>query len=504
MTHQELALRIPERRPRTLAVAAPMREPRELPWLLGALALVLYVLISFSRHYLYESGEDLGIFTQAIRHYAEFGAPVSEIKGAAYNLLGDHFHPILMAVAPLYRLFPSPYTVLFTQALAVALSVVVVTRIARRHLGARDAVLIGTAYACSWGLVNLVSFDFHEVAFALPFLALALEAYLEQRWTACAAWAAPLVLVKENLGLTVAAFGLLLAWSGQRRIGAALVAFGAAWTLAIVGLVIPHFNPAGGYAYWALVRAGAGAATPHTSISALIEIMSSPGRIGSLLIVFLPTLFLALRSPIIAVVVPHLAFRFVTQDPAQWGVLYHYHGELMVVTFIAAIDVMARARAAAGPDALNAVPARMLAVASVNLALILGAAGYMLGAPRSGERLAAARAAVAAVPSGARVIADEPLAQHLLARATVSTLRSDLTSHVGMAIDADWVVLDTRSRSTTITGGERQIVLAARLTACGFRETFTEQGYIVLARGAAPRPLDCLRSAGAVVTGSTR
>src|SRR5664279_853285 len=58
---------------------------------------------------------DLAIFTQAIRHYAHLQAPVSEIKGPGFNLLGDHFSPLLAVLAPVHRAFPHVLTILLCQ-----------------------------------------------------------------------------------------------------------------------------------------------------------------------------------------------------------------------------------------------------------------------------------------------------------------------------------------------------------------------------------------------------
>src|SRR5699024_7826947 len=109
----------------------------------------------------------------------------------------------------------------------------------------------GGAYALSWGLHGAVAVQFHEVAFAVPLLAFALAAYLRRRWWACAAWAAPLVFVKEDLGLTVAALGAVLwfrtsihppgAQSGThpRRVGMVLVLWGLGWTVLAIGVILP-------------------------------------------------------------------------------------------------------------------------------------------------------------------------------------------------------------------------------------------------------------------------
>src|SRR5699024_6126731 len=64
----------------------------------------------------------------------------------------------------------------------------------------------------SWGLQGAAYAQFHEIAFGVPPVAFALAAFLRGRPVAVACWAAPLVLVKEDLGLTVAALGAVMVW----------------------------------------------------------------------------------------------------------------------------------------------------------------------------------------------------------------------------------------------------------------------------------------------------
>jgi uncharacterized membrane protein len=75
------------------------------------------------RHEHFGSGFDLGIFTQAVWHYSHFQAPASSIKGTA-NLLGDHFQPILILLAPLFWVWADARTLLIAQAVLVAASIV--------------------------------------------------------------------------------------------------------------------------------------------------------------------------------------------------------------------------------------------------------------------------------------------------------------------------------------------------------------------------------------------
>lgn len=99
----------------------------------------------------------------------------------------------------------------------------------------------------SYGVQSAVDFDFHCVSLAVPFLAFALEAFLARRWTVVVVWAAPLVLVEEDLGLTVAALGLVLMLVGARRGSClGLAAFGHGSCALTMTVLIPHFSAENG------------------------------------------------------------------------------------------------------------------------------------------------------------------------------------------------------------------------------------------------------------------
>jgi len=156
--------------PTSIDQAISQARPRRSvgPWLLALGVFAGYALISMLRYLRGDSmSYDLGIFTEAVRGYAHFGPPRVEILRPGENLLGDHFHPILAVLGPVFWLFPSPITLLLAQAALVGVSVVPITRLAAAKLGTGNGYAIGAAYGFSWGLQQMVDFDFHEVAFAV-------------------------------------------------------------------------------------------------------------------------------------------------------------------------------------------------------------------------------------------------------------------------------------------------------------------------------------------------
>lgn len=94
---------------------------------------------------------DLGIFTQLLERYSTLSEPIVQIKGPGYNLWGDHFHPILILLTPLYALFPSGLTLMVAQNALFAVSVVPITWLARERMG-KSGTFVALAYALSWGL----------------------------------------------------------------------------------------------------------------------------------------------------------------------------------------------------------------------------------------------------------------------------------------------------------------------------------------------------------------
>src|SRR5580692_3577184 len=317
-------------------------------WLITATVFAAYTAISVFRYLRRDpTSWDLGIFTEYVKQFAHLHAPIVDIRGPGFNLLGDHFHPIVALIAPFFWLFPTPVTLLIAQALLAAVSVLPVYRAAADLLSRGAGLAIAAAYGFSWGLQEMVNYDFHEIAFAVPLLAASLSALIRGRTRAAICWALPLVLVKEDQGLTLAAIGLIIAFSYRRRgPGLFLAAWGLAWSLLAILVIIPHFSADHTYDYWSQ----AGAISPvggNFTVGGLWSHLTDgiATKLPTLALILLPTAFLALRSPLVLAIVPSLALRFIALKPAYWGTDWHYNATVMPIVFIAAIDAMARIRA---------------------------------------------------------------------------------------------------------------------------------------------------------------
>jgi uncharacterized membrane protein len=391
---------------------------------------------------------DLGIFTEYVKQYANLRAPVVDIKSAGFNLLGDHFHPIVALVAPFFRLFPSPVTLLVVQALLVGVSVLAVSQLGRELLGPAAGRCIAAAYGLSWGLQQLAKYDFHEIAFAVPLLAFSLSAMVRGRTRAAVLWALPLVFVKEDQGFTLVAIGLIMALAYRRYwAGLLLSSWGLFWSLLAITVIIPHFSLQHSYQYWT----DAGAFNPtggHFSVSGLWSTASDGAstKLTTLALILLPTAFIALRSPVVLAALPSLLERAIDTNSAYWGTAWHYNATVMPIVFVAAIDAMARIRAQRRPERkLEYAAYRYGAAVMVGICAAL-AFQYPLsdlwtpGTYTLGPHVAAENRAMARVPDGATVSTDLDLLAPLAARTDtfwLGTAGADPATH--------YVVFDTQS-----------------------------------------------------------
>ncbi len=445
--------------PRTARFRSVYTDP--FVWATALAVFCAYAVISLFRLLqLNPSSWDLGIYTEYVKQYAHLSAPIVDIRAPGFNLLGDHFQPLVAVLAPFFRVFPSSATLLVAQALLVAVSVFPVSQVAREKLGLGPSRAIAVAYGFSWGLQQLPEFDFHEIAFAVPLLAFSLSALARGRTRAAVCWALPLVFVKEDQGFTVAAIGLYLVIAGLharvpsrggppgatdidvRRIAAGqfLLVWGFAWSFLAIGLIIPHFNPAHHYDYWS--DGGVLAPGGHLSVTGLVQqlVHAWPVKLETIAMLLLPVAFIALRSPLILIAVPSLLLRFMSTDSSFWGTYWHYNATLMPIIFVAAADALARmgAKSAVGPPSVLSSarsprvlrslrgpvlagtrrfgPALMVVIAVIlafefPLSSLWHAQTY-----RISPHVAAAEAAMARVPDGATVLTTLDLLAPLAAR----------------------------------------------------------------------------------------
>jgi uncharacterized membrane protein len=454
-----------------------------ISWSLAVACFAIYAALSIRRHQqMLTTGYDLGIFEQGVRAYAGGHAPISTLKGPGFNLLGDHFSPILCTLAPFYRVWPSPVTLLVAQAALFALAVVPLSAWAYRSLGAGPAMLIGLGYGISWGIAQAVGFDFHEVCFAVPMLSCTAVAIGTERWRTAAASAIPLLLVKEDLGLTVAAVGFYIAWRGSRRLGLCTAAIGLSGSAIEILLLIPKFNPSGSFAYWDKLPVDE--SSPDSGIFDLLihgplDLVSPAIKIQTLLLLLIPTACLALRSPLILLCIPTLTWRFLSGNPMYWGTDAHYSSVLMPIIFAAFIDALIRIK---NKNTLGSrwIPNTALAAGTAaSLAMIPHFALMQLAQSttwKAENRISAAHALLSMIPDGATVAASNRIVPQLTERCTVTVFGLATTP-----LNSEWIAADlvTPGWPISLEAADTELHTAQ---AHGYRVIARGGGFILLRR----------------------
>ena len=382
-----VALAAPEAGPRSAGSTPPRarsgsvwRDP--VIWVIAVAATAGYFVIALMRLLQDNPASyDLAIYVEYVKQLSQLHAPVVDILGTGFNLLGNHFQPAVGLLAPFFRLVPSAGTLLFGQAVLTAVSAFPVAAAASAFGGRTSGRLIGFAYAFSWGLQQLNDYDFHEVAVAVPLLAFSLSALVRRRPLATIAWAGPMVFVKEDQGFTVAAIGVLLGVSaafppprsggwrarvpfpaagfgtgpdgryrdgrwgdGQLALwgGLFLLAWGLLWSVLAITVIIPHFNPS--HDYYFLKDAGVANGHQSFSVGGLVQqsAASWPVKLRTLGWLLLPTAFIALGSPVALLALPGLGLRFMSTNTVFWGTAWHYNATTMPILFIAAAEAIGR------------------------------------------------------------------------------------------------------------------------------------------------------------------
>lgn len=345
-----------------------VRSRRSVHWAgvgyLTAIAAFFYCVFALTQYANFQtSSYDLVIFDEGVRSYAHFHPGTSLIKGVHnffgphFSMLGDHWSPILAALAPFYWIYNGPQTLLVAQAILFALAIPPIWIFTRRAFGGGDkatvaAYLVSVAYALSWPIASALAFDFHEVAFAPVLTAVALERLQAGRLRTALIALAALLLVKEDMGLFVAGIGLYLAVCRPRTVrrqllvGGVLIVAGMADAVIATYFLIPAFGGRSDY-YWSYTALGKNApqALGHLiTHPQLLHLLVTPEvKLSTMLWLFGAFCFLSLRSPMALATIPLLLERMLANlSPNWWLTAYQYNAYLVIVLILSAVDGAAR------------------------------------------------------------------------------------------------------------------------------------------------------------------
>ncbi len=296
---------------------------RAIPWLAALVLAIILSLLALARYRDLGIGSDLGHYLQAA-HLMERGLdPV--VTDLGHDLFADQGAWIFWPIAYALRVLPVAGTLLVLQSVALSLAVVPIWRIARGpanlRIGAASALM--AAYALHPSVHDLNLAGFHPEALAIPAL---MAAYLMARsdhWWWLVALVGVVVSTRADLGLAVAALGIVLVGEDNRTRGWSLATFGLAWFL-VMSFVVQPLVGDGDYPHL-----GAFAHYGDGAMGILFGMLSDPaGLFGDLfardgfdkvLLLLAPALFLPLVRPRYLLPVLPLVVLYLVADVADTG-----------------------------------------------------------------------------------------------------------------------------------------------------------------------------------------
>jgi uncharacterized membrane protein len=302
-------------------------------------------------------GEDLGIMDQALWNTTHGALLHQTICNSVSdrNCLGDisrfaiHFEPIMLPLALLYRLAPTPKTLQLLQAAIVACGAFPAYWLAARRLRSVFAgVIFAALYLLYPALQAAVTFDFHAVTLSAAFLMFALYCLLARNDRGLVIACVLALATKEEVVLVVALIALSAGVLQRRwRIGGQLLALSAAWL--VLEVFVMHLASPLGHSPTATRYVAFG----HTPLQVAGYLLTHPVSILQrdvfqaqhlyyLRTLLAPMLYLPILSPLtLLIAAPVLAINLLSGDPAMYSGLYQYSAEIVPVLLLASVESVA-------------------------------------------------------------------------------------------------------------------------------------------------------------------
>jgi len=416
---------------------------------IGVAVAALLIHLGVVRHHALVSNiHDLGIFDNILWRSLH-GDLLATSLFAGDSFTSEHFAPFLLAVLPFYALAPRPETLIVVQALWLCSAAVPLYLFARRR---SDSVALAFAVGLAFLLSPLVHanalWDFHDLTLGVPLVLWALWAHDGDRRLGLAVAVAGLLLVREEMGLVVAALGLFAILDQRPRRGLLLLALGLAWFVLVARVLAPG---TGVGAHADGLRGNLVEATGYRDL--LLALLANPLRLplellradkfGYLLCLGAPLLLLPLLAGrVLLLLLPGAAIFVLSANQYVVDPYFHYSSFFLPAVFAAApVGAVRLQQRLARPLALE------LAAGIVAAALAFGwAFGLPGGSFRAGfhpvptalddaarERHAWLAELAATLPAGACVAATGDVGAHLAGRRCFAVFPARL--------DVDYLVL---------------------------------------------------------------
>jgi uncharacterized membrane protein len=321
--------------------------PQQRNW--TGVAVIVYVTVfsifTIERHNRFNSSAfDLAIQDQVVWNTAHGRFMQSSIE--THNYLGDHISLTLPLFSLLYWIREDVRLLLIVQSLALGLSAIPLARLADRRLklpGSGIAFALAFLLYPALGFIN--RFDFHPVAFVIPFFLFAAEAFDRNKNNRGWLLVMLALLSKEQIGLVIGAWGLgQVLFEKKYRRGFLFLSIGFFWSLMALYLLIPLFR---GGPSDTLLRYGELAQGPGGLVGGVFlhplevlgRLFSTEARRMYIFQMLWPLGFLSLFSPrYLLPVLLVFFYNLLSGNVNQHSLFFQYNAPMIPFLFLGALD----------------------------------------------------------------------------------------------------------------------------------------------------------------------
>ncbi len=399
-------------------------------WLALAL-LLLYVLVfstlTIRQHQSFNTNAlDLGKFDQSIWNTAQ-GRPF-QITISENLVIESHFSPSLALFAPLYWIWSDIRLLFITQSILFGGAGFLIYWFFRRQnpwLG----LVVFAAYLMSPTLhqVNLV--EFRRLTLAVFATSYAIYHLLRRQYGWMALGLALALLSKEDMSLTVIAFGIyILLIQRNMKVGAATLAVGIAWFVLIPFVVLPSImttDQTEGYQHANSSYSYLGTSLPEivqtvtSQPGLLLQYAAQPQRLLALFNFLWPAAFLFLLAPEIAFfLLPHFGF-LLTSTLEPMGRLQVWYPSVLVIILYWAVAVGTSRLSRRWQRAALVLLLLVSSVAWVTTSQLWPGAKFDIARYQVTEHERQVAAQLAELPDDAIIMAQDSLVPHLSHRENI-------------------------------------------------------------------------------------
>ena len=439
---------------------------QKIAYAIGVMFALYLSYLKANQYFTFQSGAyDLGIQANVTWNTAHGHLFYDSIQNI--NYLGDHFSPIHLLLAFIYRLWESAVTLLIVQSVGIGLAATALYLLTLKYFNRRwPAIAMTILFLCNSYLHQVSTFDFHPIALAIPIFLWLLYFIERERYIPIIVLSLLAMTVEETLLPPLVGIGLyiFLFHKRFRLLGFSIAILATVYFILVLGIGMPLFlkedrlthigrysnlggNTLSEIAY-AVLRNPliffSEAVVPYKKVISLFWLLLSVG--------LLP--LLAVRQ-LLLLVLP-ISLIIVSNFRPQWQFAYQYTATILPFLFFGAVHGFHRLHCLYERWSLEqASVLSVYAGRAACLAFVLLTAHNISRSPSyvgkwSTTHVEAIATLIREIPPTASVCATQNFVPHLINRHQVSMLGRGGRTNLDLR-DAEYLLLDVKSDDPWVT-----------------------------------------------------